>query len=474
LAIELAAARCKLFSPQMIHERLGNRLDTLVGGSRDLPVRLQTLRGTIDWSYNLLDEQEKKLFSRLSVFQGGRTVEAVEAVCSQDLNINILDGLESLLNKSLIGKDESHEWEIRFIFLESIHEYAREQLEHMEGVNRLSRRHAEYFVSLAESAEPKLFMQEQVYWYSRLRAEKDNLRTAINWSYESGNVELGLRIISALREYWYTDGQFTEVLNWIKLGLKKAEKVPSSLHVKVLNTASYLAFGMGDYKQIYEKEAISIARKAGDVNDLAWSLVFRGGNLTANSDMHNEGVKNCMEALDLFYELNDKPGIAMAYNLLGEYSRLNGEYDTAVNHYEESMRISRESGNLHRIAVMLDALGMTAYVHGDYELAEKYVLQELAIYKELKIKYFLAMSLASLAGPTSANGNPERGAHLMSVSITHLEAMGGSFQPTDQSMIDLYLNEIKGQLDEATFHKAWEEGKSMTLEEALAYALGEE
>ena len=224
-----------------------------------LPARMRTLRGSIDWSFDLLEDQEKQLFSRLSVFQGSRSFEAIAAVCMEGLSIDLWEIMESLLNKSLINKEGSPEAEVRFIFLESIHEYAREQLEQSGEAERFRERHAEYFASLAEKAEPELFKAEQTYWFSWIKAENANLRTAINWAFDHGHAELSLRIISALREYWYTSGQYTETLAWIDRGLKSAEAIPASLHAKVLNTAAYLVYGMGDYKLDYVEGALHMA-----------------------------------------------------------------------------------------------------------------------------------------------------------------------------------------------------------------------
>jgi predicted ATPase/DNA-binding CsgD family transcriptional regulator len=182
LAIELAAARSKFYSPEMIRSRLSNRLTTLSSGSRDVPARLQTLRGTLDWSYDLLDIGEQKLFERLSVFQGGRTVESTDAVCGPGLEIDVLDGLESLLNKNLLYQEQDSAGEPRFYLLETVHEYGCEKLEESGEVEVLKRRHAEYFANLAAQAENELFRDGQANWIERLRTEQDNLRAALNWS----------------------------------------------------------------------------------------------------------------------------------------------------------------------------------------------------------------------------------------------------------------------------------------------------
>jgi predicted ATPase/DNA-binding SARP family transcriptional activator len=473
LAIELAAARSKLFTPKMLCERLERRLDTLVGGSRDLPARMRTLRNSIDWSYSLLDDQEKKLFSRLSVFQGGRTIEAIAAVCLEGLSIDVLEIIESLLNKSLIHQDVNPRAEIRFIFLESIHEYAREQLEGCGDAERFKQRHAEYYAALAEKAEPELFKPDQAYWFTRLDAEKDNFRTAINWAFEHGDAELSLRIISALWENWYINGQFTEVSAWINRGLKFAEEIPASLHAKVLNTAAYFAFTMGDYKLDYVEKAIHIAQQAGDKENLSWALFFKGLSLTAYPELHVEGAKYCREALSLFEELGDQPGISIAYNALGEYSRMKGDYEEAKRFYQEGVRVSTDYGNLHRKSILLENLSQIAYHQGDYDDAEAYVLEEISIVRELNLSFSLVASLSILAGPICAKGEPERAARLMSAAIHLFETMGGGIQPADQPTIDLYLRTIKDQLNEDTFRTAWEQGKKLTMEEAYALALGE-
>jgi predicted ATPase/DNA-binding SARP family transcriptional activator len=473
LAIELAAARCKLFSPKMLCKRLESRLDTLVGGARDLPARMRTLRGSIDWSFHLLDDQEKQLFSRLSVFQGGRSIEAVAAVCMEGLSCDVLQTMESLLNKSLIHREESPDGGFRFTFLESIHQYAREQLEQYNQAERFGFLHAEYYTSLAEKAEPELFKAGQANWFSSLKAERDNLRTAIIWAFDNGHTELSLKIISSLREYWYIDGQFTETLAWINRGLKYAETIPALLHTKVLNTAAYLAFGMGDYKHDFVDQALRIAGKAGDEANLAWALFFKGLILTAYPKMHAEGTIYCLEALSLFKELDDQPGISIAYNALGEFSRIQGNYEEAKRYYQKGICSSTESGNLHRKSILLENLSQIAYYHGDYEEAEKYVLEEISICRDLKINFSLASSLIIFAGLVCAKGETERAARLLSASLNIFESMGGGIQPADQPTIDLYLRSIKNQLDEATFQTVWEEGKRLTLEEAYAVALGE-
>ena len=203
LAIELAAARVRHIPPQDIYERLENRLHVLTDGARDLPLRQRTLRNTIEWSYNLLDGDERLLFARLAVFRGGCSLEAVEAVCGEDLSIEVFDGLASLVDKSLVQHKETSEGEARFVLLEMIHEYAREQLEASGELETLRRQHAAYFVGLAERAEPELRLAHQKYWFHLLEMEIDNLRAALEWSLGSGDITVGIRIMSGTFLYWH-------------------------------------------------------------------------------------------------------------------------------------------------------------------------------------------------------------------------------------------------------------------------------
>src|SRR5215204_3556721 len=237
LAIELAAARIKVLSAQKILEHLGNRLKLLTGGARDLPERQRTLRSTIEWSYGLLEEGEKVLFARLSVFAGGRTLEAIEAICDAegDLPVDVLDGLASLVDKSLLKQEEGVGGEPRFVMLETIHEFAREKLEGSGEAEDLRRLHARYFLALAEEAEPALEGSQQQVWLDRLEEEHDNMRTVLSWSLGQGqDAELALRIGAVLGEFWYLRGYWSEGRRWLEEALTKSGRTPTAARARAL------------------------------------------------------------------------------------------------------------------------------------------------------------------------------------------------------------------------------------------------
>jgi len=473
LAIELAAARSKLLSPEMIRSRLESRLATLTIGSRDLPIRLQTLRGTLDWSYDLLDDDERTLFARLSVFQGGRTIESLDAVCAPGLSIEVLDGLESLLNKNLLFQKEGPVGEPRFYMLETIHEYADEKLEGSGEIEDIRRRHAHYFSGLAAQAESELFAAGQGYWLTRLGCEHDNLRVALAWSLDGADVALGSQIISALREFWYLEGFIAEGLRWTKRAIECAGDVPPGIRTKVLNAAGDLAFAQGDYEagKGYHRQALALSQESGDVVGRAWSLIFLASNMGAFPDEVEAGIRLCQDGLSLFRELDDIPGITRALNVLGELSRIVGDYDRAQDVYEECLALCRQVGDKQRAGVMLSNLSYVAMHQDDYQRAEALIREALTITVELNTKYFTGLCIAMLAGPVGANGQPERAARLLGASEGILLSLDASLQPADQIEIDCYLADIRAQLDEKIYNDACSQGRAMSIEDAVAYAL---
>ena len=291
LAIELAAGRVKLLSPQALLPRLQNRLKLLVGGARDRPARQQTLRGTITWSYDLLDKAEKTLFRRLAVFVGGCTIEAAETVCDaqEDLEIDTLDGVAQLMDKSLLRQEEQADGEPRFLMLETIREYALECLAESGEAEVIRRQHATFFQAFAEEADPKVRSAEQAVWYRRLEIEHDNLRAALGFLLEQKASEMGLRLAGALWAFWRHHLQ--EGRGWLAQMLAQPDaQVHTATRAKALLGAGALAFFQGDFLEAswLLEESISIGREVGAPGrrNLAHALMMLGhlvllqGNLT--------------------------------------------------------------------------------------------------------------------------------------------------------------------------------------------------
>jgi predicted ATPase len=291
LAIELAAGRIKLFPPQALLPRLRNRLKLLVGGARDLPSRQQTLRGTIAWSYDLLEEPEKRLFRRLAVFVGGCTLETAEAVCNADrgLGVDVLDGVTSLVDKSLLKQEAQADGEPRLLMLETIREFGLERLAESGEAEAMRRQHAAFFLRLSEEAYPKMLSAEQSTWYRRLEVEHDNLRAALRWTLESQEAQMGLRLAGALFAFWRSCNHSREGRSWLEQVLAQpGAKAPTAARAKALFGAGTMAFFQGDFpaaRQLLE-ESVMVGQELGaaGMRNLAHALTTLGHAILLQGD----------------------------------------------------------------------------------------------------------------------------------------------------------------------------------------------
>ncbi|MFQ5874043.1 MAG: tetratricopeptide repeat protein, partial [Dehalococcoidia bacterium] len=513
LAIELAAARIKLLSPQALLERLGSRLKLLTGGARDLPARQRTLRDTIDWSYDLLDASEKILFERLSVFVGGGTLEAAEVVCSEANGLDVLDGLASLVDKSLLHQQEEQaEGEPRFLMLETIREYGLECLEASGEAEATRRTHADYYLALAEAVEPELEGPEQGKWLDRLEAEHDNLRAALEWFKQSGEAEAELWLAGAMWGFWYVRGYVSEGRRWLEGALKRGSGASALVRAQALNNAGGLVWRQGDLGRAAElfEESLTLYQELGDKWGIADSLSNLGVIVRQQGDLE-QAVELFEESLALDQELGNKQGIAISLLSLGNVVVEQGNYERAAELFEEGLALSRELGDKRDIAASLTNLGGVAVEQGDLGWAAELFEESLALDQELGDKEGIASSLSGLgevarhqgdlgqavelfeesltlyrelgdkrgstecleglAGLTCARGQPERAARLFGAAEALCEAIGAPLSPADRADYDRDVSTVHAGLDEEAFAAAWAEGRAMTLEQAIAYAL---
>jgi non-specific serine/threonine protein kinase len=398
----------------------------------------------------------------------------VDAVCGHDPAIDVLEGLESLLNKSLLGLDAKLDGEPRFVMLEMIHEYARERLEEGGEARDIQRRHAEYFLALTEHAEAEFNVVRQEYWNTRLTDELDNIRTAFNWALDSGAVEFGARLVAALRDFWVWNGFLSESSAWIDRALESEERISPVVRAKTLNTSSRLAFICGEHTrgETLARQALSLAQESDDKVNCAWALLYLSSHLSAFDEKIEEAITRAEESLTLFRELDHKAGTAHSLNMLGELARLDGDYGRAGKLYEECLTLSCETGNKEREALSLGNLSYVAYHLGNFDEAIDYSKKALALSNSLQMAYASTLCIATIAGPICAKGNPRRAARLLSASEGQFEAMGASIQPGDKLEVDQFKNAIREQLGEIEFNKVWAEGQTMSLEEAVTSALG--
>jgi tetratricopeptide (TPR) repeat protein len=511
LAIELAAARVKVLTPQQMMDRLGDRLKLLTKGARDLPERQRTLRATMEWSHALLDEGEKVLFGRLSVFAGGRTLEAIEAVCDAegDLPVDVLDGVESLVEKSLLREEEGPGEEPRFVMLETVHEYAREKLEESGEAEELKRRHAGYFLALAEQAEPELRGPRQYEWLECLESEHDNLRAAFTWLLEDTEIESGLRLAVALRRFWHVRGYFEEGRRWLEQALAEDGRASASVRVQALDAIGGLAHDQGDVDRAesaareglelsalaglesgrvaslrrmmgitaeregdYERatelheESLALFREADDTWSIAASLLSLANALVVRGE-HGRAKELYREALVLSRKSGDPEQHATGLSNLGYEYLLEGDYEQATALNEEAARLYRDRGSRGGLVYALDNLAWAALACGDHERARALHEETLALCRELGDKLIGSESLEGLACAAAARGEAERSARLFGTAST----LGYQQAPAERALREPYLAAARSRLDEAVWKAAWEEGQAMTFEEAVSYAL---
>jgi len=419
LAIELAAGRSKLFSPQALLPRLRNRLNLLVGGAQDLPLRQQTLRGTIAWSYDLLDQDEKLLFRRLAVFVGGCTLEAAESVCNAHGDLDTLDGVARLVDKSLLRQEEQADSEPHFLMLETIREYALECLAESGEVESMRRQHATFFLQLAEEADPKVRSAEQATWYRRLEVEHDNLRAALRWTIERQESEMSLRLAGALWAFWRQ--HLHEGRGWLEQVLAQpGAKARTTARAKALLGAGALAFFHGDFLEAHRllEESVSIGREVGakGKRNLAHALMMLGhmvllqGNLSAARELAEESKR-------LFQEVGEAWGLAMALSLLGEATVKRGDPVAARSFLEESVALFRIAGDRQRLVLPIDALGLVALQQGDYAGARARFDEALSLARERGDEPFIADALARLGTVALREGDFQQSARLYQQSL---------------------------------------------------------
>ncbi len=477
LAIELAAARCKLFTPQALLRQLagtgeGSSLRALTGGSRDSPLRLRTLRDSIEWSYNLLEIDEKRLFARLAVFRGGRSLEAIEGICGIGLSMDPLDGLASLVEKNLVQQKEYSGGEPRFVMLEMIHEYAREQLRASSEDEMMRKRHAEYFVAWAESAEPEFRRAGYERWSRLFELDLENLRAALEWSLSGGgDVALGARLAGALNLFWYGNGYHVEGRQWTRRLLERLDEVPIIYQPKFLLSAGHMAFlyDLDAGKSLFIR-ARDISRDLGDQLQMAWALALLGYTMLPEPQA---AIPIVEESLALFRELKHLPGMAQALNIMGEIARFNGEDDRARRAYEECLAVSRQTGERRRIVFIFANLAYIAVHSGDLARARELACQGLRVAQDMGNRLLMTTTLTTLAGAIGMLGQPRQAIRWFGASEEALERMGAFHQLNDRPEVDAMISAVRAQLDELTFQAAQAEGRALTLEQAVAQALHE-
>jgi predicted ATPase len=412
LAIELAAARVKMLTVEQIAARLDDRFRLLTGGSRTALPRQQTLRALIDWSFSLLSEPECVLFRRLSVFVGGWTLDAAEAVCAEEYfragegieTFDVLDLLSQLASKSLVMAEREQGQNARYHLLETMRQYAREKLLEAGGGEQTRDQHLFFFMALAEKAESELLTSRSVFWTNRLRRDQDNIRAALAWSLER-NVEAGLRLASAQMRYWIDSGSVEDGSDWLSQLLDQPDaSISMPTRAKALNVYGVLSIynGRNIEGMRLAEEGLGLYRQLGDRKGEALSLYGLSVFYTFTSDLR-KGRLFANESLEIYKELGDKAGIAEILTFLGAVG-INKDYQQARSSLEEGLALYRELGALDRIAWCLSLLGRLEMWNGDFILARKTLEEALAIQRQLEVNE-ISETIIDLGMLTFREGN---------------------------------------------------------------------
>lgn len=513
LAIELAAARVNALAIEEIAARLDERFRFLTSGSRTALPRYQTLRASVDWSYNLLSDSERVLLRRLAVFIGGFTLDAVEGICIEEDRNATLDSLSRLIQKSLVvvRLDDKP----RYRLLETIRQYAGEKLVESGEEDAIRDCHLEYFLNFAEAIAPKLDSSEQMQSLDRLDGELDNLRAALEWSLHKGRVEKSLRLAAALAEFWETRGYWSEGRKRISSALAQAQHLErTAAQGKAFAGGAMLAYRQSDYvvARTLANQSLNVYRGFGDRYGIAEAQSVLGYIAEEVGDYDtSEGLYK--ETLALYRELEDEPGIARALQNLGWVAVRLGHYDIANSQFEESLAIDRKLARKVGISLTLSGFAEIAVRQGDLEAASRLIEESLALGREIGWTWAIGVSLGTwawiamrqrdwdsalvrlrdsirvrkengdkggiawclerLAEVAMENNELARAAQIFGAAAGLRASMASVIDPMDQRDHDHRLAVLREKLSEENYSAAWNEGRGMTMEQAIEFALAE-
>jgi predicted ATPase len=433
LAIELAAARSKLLSPQAMNKRLDQALDLLVGGAQDLPDRQRTLRATLEWSYGLLDDAERTLLSRLAVFSGGWTLEAAEAVCGED-GLDVLHAMASLVDESLVRRLRRASGEARFAMLETIREFAVELLEASGEAGAMRRRHCEHLLARLEeaAAEWHAGADPNVSLFPVLHEEHANLRAALRWAAEANEPDLEVRLAITARWWWVVQGHLSEGRRFFDDAIEHSAGASKELRAAALVQGFIFPFRQGESRLAadYVQQSLDLYRELGDEEGIARAIAELGGIAIHEGDL-DLARERYEEAVPLFRRQGRQSRVAAALGNLGTIAHMQRDYATAVGYYDEAIELAKASGDIDGAAVNLHNLGRSELGLGRAEAGLEALRESLAIARELGYREVIAYGLGGLAELAMIEDDPERAAEMLGASDQLFREIGAVASPDE-------------------------------------------
>jgi predicted ATPase/DNA-binding XRE family transcriptional regulator len=514
LALELAATRAKTMNPRALLEQLGQRLELLSAGPADFTPRQRSIRGALDWSYELLGDDARAVFGRMAVFAGSTTLDALAEVCTDDARSTdvVKLAVESLADKSLLRVSDVADT-TRFDMLEIVREYALERLRASVEEPAVRRRHAEFFAAFVEHAQEKLRGSEQMVWLQRLDADHDNLRAALEWVLSNEEAELAGRLCAALWPFWRARGHFHEGRRWLTAMLGLGSRVPPRSRAAALNGAGVLALLQSDYgvatellaqsRDLYTAlgdngglafalrnlgwvahecseheraeslciDSLALWRQVGDTWGEAWALNSLG-MLALERSEPTGACRFFSESAELFRRLGEAMGLATALANLGWATQELGGFSRATELFSESLALGQRLADARSVANNLSNLALMALYSADYPKASDLFVDSLAAFSDLGDRRGMAESLEGLAGVAGVQGEPGQAARLFGAAEALREAIGAPLLPHDHSRYATTLAAAREQLDEDAWLHAWASGRAASVEETVAPLLG--
>lgn len=514
LAIELAAARVRFLTLDALLERLHSRLDLLAGGPRDLPARQRTMRAAIAWSYNLIGQDEQALFRRLSLFAGGFSLQAAEAVAVDENELapvsSAFDGVASLISQNLLIQDTAA-GHVRFGMLEMIRDFGLERLRAAGEEAMMRRRHAAWCLEIAKRAEPELVREGQGQWLDRLEIEQDNMRAALGWSLTHHEATMGLSLAAALWRYWSARGDLREGYGWLKRALAGEHDTPAALRGEALQRLGNLAIDLGDYAaarahydaslairrthggpaeiaeplnglgllafhrgdyaaaQRFHEESLSLRRASNDAHGLGNSLVNLG-DVAASQGHYERAEELYKEALAARQQMGHAVGIASCLFNLGDIAVRRRDFAAARGRYDESLARFREVGDRLGIGYVLHGLGRMAHLQGNDRQSAILYGEALTIRQELGDKRGIIECIEGLAAAARADSTA-LAVSLFAAADDMRRTFDAPLQPTNRATVKKDLATSRARMSTGAFDAAWAAGMQLSIEEAVVEAL---
>ncbi len=473
LAIELAASRLRMMTPAALSSRIDDRLAILTGGSRNLPDRQQTLRAAIDWSYQLLELDERTMLADLSVFRGGRSLEAIEAVCGPDLDGSALDAVASLVDKSLVREESSPGGESRFVMMESIHDFATERLDESGRTTELRQRHAEYFTTLATQGitlgATRHVNTEHI---NTLNLEVENLRHSLRWLFDSGQDEAGARVVSGVAEAWGFESHLQDVAEWARRALVNENDLTDATRALLYDRLGLATFLQSDLiaARSWWQKAHDLYAQIGDHDGVSYSLINIAASYLGDMDGYEVAIDMLERGLGGLRASSDGFDDTQPLIVRGELHRVAGDFDAARSAYEEGLAKARTAGAQRRQIVLLVNLGTLAQHRNDPGHALELISESIVIARASGSAAWTATGIRYAAPPITDLGYPEDGARLLGAAQRWEQRLNVIHQPNDVEVVERGRQTVAAGLSADDLERLMAEGAQMTLDEAVDLA----